>query len=131
VYIDRNDIKLLPAGGLVWDPSSIWHCEFIFPRPKIARRFNTMANHNVWGYVSGEYGGGSWTIIRAADYTDSFDYNDIRVMLGMEWIPETESGRMGFVEVGYVFNRELIYVSLNPPSLELDSTFMVRAGVVF
>lgn len=131
VYIDRNDIKLMPAFGVIWDPSPDRHWEIFFPRPKLACRLTTLANHNLWWYVAGEYGGGAWTIIRDAGFTDSFDYNDIRALLGVEWIPETESGATGFFEVGYVFNRELIYVSLSPPSQELTDTFMLRGGFAF
>ena len=40
-------------------------------------------------------------------------------------------GLRGFVEVGYVFNRELFYVSQVPPPFELDDTFLIRGGVAF
>ncbi len=131
IYIDRLDVKLLPAGGLVWDPSPDRHFEFIFPRPKLARRLTTLANHNVWGYASGEYGGGSWTIVRDNDLRDQFDYNDLRVMLGVEFIPEANSGMSGFFEAGYAFERELIYRSGSPAVLELDDTFLLRGGIAF
>jgi hypothetical protein len=134
VYIDRNDIKLLPVGGVVWDPSPDAHYEIVFPRPKLARRWIALANHQLWYYVAGEYGGGSWTIIRnpgPMEFVDSVDYNDIRVLLGLEWLPETQSGLRGFLEVGYVFERELFYVNRTPHVLELDDTFMFRGGIAF
>jgi hypothetical protein len=133
VYIDRNDIKLLPVLGVVCDPSPDAHYEIVFPRPKLARRWMALANHNLWYYLAGEYGGGSWTIVRdgPTDFVDEVDYNDIRVLLGLEWLPETQSGLRGFVEVGYVFNRELFYVSQVPPPFELDDTFLIRGGVAF
>jgi hypothetical protein len=133
VYIDRNDIKLLPVAGVVWDPSPDAHYEIIFPRPKLARRWVTLANHNLWYYVAGEYGGGSWTIVRAGppEFVDAVDYNDIRVLLGLEWLPEAQSGLHGFLEIGYVFERELFYVSRAPDDFELDDTFMFRGGIAF
>jgi hypothetical protein len=131
LYIDRNDIKLLPAGGLIWDPSEDRHWEIFFPRPKFAQRLSTVGNHNVWAYLAGEYGGGAWTIVREAGFTDSFDYNDFRMMIGAEWIPIAKNGPSGFFEVGYVFKRELVYRSLLPPSLDLPDTFMLRGGFSF
>jgi hypothetical protein len=131
IYIDRNDIKMLPAGGLIWDPGPDRHYEFFFPRPKLAHRWTTLANHTLWYYVAGEYGGGAWTIVRDAGFVDAFDYNDLRALLGLEWLPEAQSGMRGFVEVGYVFNRELFYVSQAPPPVELDDTFMFRGGIAF
>jgi hypothetical protein len=134
VYIDRNDIKLLPVAGVVWDPSPDAHYEIVFPRPKLARRWIALANHQLWYYVAGEYGGGSWTVVRnpgPMEFVDSVDYNDIRVLLGLEWLPETQAGLRGFVEVGYVFERELFYVNRTPNVLELDDTFMFRGGIAF
>ncbi|MDX1961843.1 MAG: hypothetical protein SFX18_01740 [Pirellulales bacterium] len=136
IYINRNDIKLLPAGGLIWDPSRDQHWEIFFPRPKIAWRLSTVGNFNLWMYVAGEYGGGAWTITRTSfdgttEFNDDFDYNDLRVMLGFEWIPETKSGLSGFIEAGYVFNRELYYVSLVPERFDLADSFMIRGGFSF
>ena len=134
VYIDRNDIKLLPVAGVVWDPSPDAHYEIVFPRPKLARRWIALANHQLWYYIAGEYGGGSWTVVRnpgPMEFVDSVDYNDIRVLLGLEWLPETQAGLRGFAEVGYVFERELFYVNRTPNVLELDDTFMFRGGIAF
>jgi hypothetical protein len=130
VYLDRLDVKLLPAGGIFWTPNPDARYEIFFPRPKLAQRITTIGNSNIWGYVSGEYGGGSWTIRRIAG-NDQFDYNDLRVMLGIEALPETLSGWHAYFEVGYVFNRELIYRNLPPPEFDLNDTFMLRAGVTF
>jgi len=131
LYIDRNDIKLLPAGGLIWDPSEDRHWEIFFPRPKFAQRLSTVGNHNIWAYLAGEYGGGAWTIVRDAGFTDSFDYNDFRIMIGAEWIPIPKNGPSAFFEVGYVFKRQLVYTSLLPPTFDLPDTFMLRGGFSF
>jgi len=131
LYIDRNDIKILPAGGLIWDPSEDRHWEIFFPRPKFAQRLSTVGNHNIWAYLAGEYGGGAWTIVRDAGFKDSFDYNDFRAMIGVEWIPIAKTGPSGFLEVGYVFKRELVYTSLLPGTFDLPDTFMLRGGFSF
>lgn len=128
-YIDRNRIKLLPAGGIHWRPNAEWDAYIVFPNPKIRKRFVNIGTSQWWWYVSGEYGGGNWTIERADGAADSVDYNDIRVILGLEW--ETQTQARGHVEVGYAWNRELVYRH-NPPSVaNLDETVMVRLGVDF
>ncbi|HEY2826420.1 MAG TPA: hypothetical protein VGJ04_02380, partial [Pirellulales bacterium] len=63
-YIDRLEIKLLPAVGVLWTPNPDSRYEIFFPAPKLAHRCATVGNHNVWGYIRGEYGGGAWTAER-------------------------------------------------------------------
>ncbi|MCA9234966.1 MAG: hypothetical protein KDA44_05825 [Planctomycetales bacterium] len=129
-YLDRNVVKLLPAGGVHWKPGSEWDMYLVFPNPKVRKRFVNISSSQWWWYVSGEYGGGRWTIERADGSPDDFDYNDIRVIGGLEW--ETQTQAHGYVEVGYVFNRELVYArTLMPPSVTLDETVMVRMGFDF
>lgn len=132
MYIDRNNVKLIPAGGLLWQPTPYTRFDIFFPSPKAARYLTTLGTQDIWGYVSGEYGGGTWTIERANGDKDSIDLNDFRVMLGLEWgLSELlRSGkRIGFVEGGYIFERELKY-KLNPgDDIDLKEAFMVRAGI--
>jgi hypothetical protein len=128
-YLNRNDLKLLPAGGLVWQPSPQIKCDFIFPNPKLSRYLSTMGNADVWWYVAGEYGGGAWTIQRADGSGDRVDINDIRVKLGLDWM--NQRNWRGFLEVGYVFEREVVYV-VNPlDSFKPRDTFMAAAGFSF
>lgn len=134
-YLDRNHIKLLPAGGVFWRPTPEWDMWLIFPNPKIRKRFHNLGQAQWWWYVAGEYGGGSWTIRRsddgpAAGAEDNIDINDIRVMLGLEW--ETQTRAHGHFEVGYVFDREIRYAETNLPSVyNLDDTVMLRLGFDF
>lgn len=125
-YLDRIDLKLLPAGGLFITPNENLRMNLFFPRPKISRRIPNIGNTEVWAYVAAEYGGGSWTIRRTAGFSDQVDLNDYRATVGLEWIGVR--GVTGFAEVGYVFQRELIYRSTDPLDAELGDTFMFRAG---
>lgn len=129
-YLDRNDIKLLPAGGIHWRPNSEWDAYLVFPNPKVRKRFVNIGSSHWWYYFAGEYGGGRWTVQRASGMADDIDINDIRVIFGFEW--ETQTQARGHVEVGYVFEREILYARTNmPPRYELDDTVMVRAGFDF
>ena len=129
MYLDRNKVKILPAGGFVWQPSSQVRFDILFPNPKLTQYLTTVGQSELWWYVAGEYGGGAWTIERADGTSDRIDINDIRVMLGLEWMGQRGMG--GFVEVGFVFEREVIYVVDPGDSFDPDDTFMVRAGISF
>ena len=132
-YIDRNDLKLLPVAGIVWDPSPQKHWEIVFPSPKLACYATTTGNTQVWWYVGAEYGGGAWTYDRTdwpdAGASDRVDINDIRVFVGIDWF--NLNRWHSFAEVGYVFNREIVDVLVPEESTELEDTIMIRAGIHF
>jgi hypothetical protein len=128
VYLDRVDIKILPVAGVHYRPTPDWDMYMVFPNPKIRKFLAAVGTTKWYGYGAGEYGGGSWTVARQTT-NDRIDYNDIRVIGGLEW--ETQSQIRGHVELGYVFDREIIFVSGDPPNFKPDDTIMIRAGVDF
>jgi hypothetical protein len=128
-YLDRVNVKLLPAVGFFWTPTEAVRYEIFFPYPKIAWRLPQLGNTEVWAYVRAEYGGGSWTIDRSAGFADQVDINDIRFVTGLEW--QMLKRTHGFLEIGYVFDRELAYRIDPTDDLQLDDTFMLRAGIGF
>jgi hypothetical protein len=128
VYLDRVDIKILPVAGIYYRPTPDWDMYLVFPNPKVRKFLAAVGNTKWYGYAAGEYGGGSWTVARQTT-DDRIDYNDIRVIGGLEW--ETQTQIRGHVEVGYVFDREIIFVSGDPPSFTPNDTIMLRAGVDF
>jgi hypothetical protein len=60
--------------------------------------------------VGAEYGGGSWVMDRRDGSSDQADINDVRSFLGFEWMGPRRV--TGFFEVGYVFQREIVYRSI-------------------
>jgi len=127
-FLDRVDIGLLPAGGVLWQPNPRTKFDIYFPSPKLACYLTTMGNTEVWWYVNAEIGGGSWTVARPGAGDDTrMDINDWRAGGGVEWTSQTKC--RGFVELAYVFNRELVFASGTPASQDLDDTYMVRAGL--
>lgn len=139
IYIDRLDYKLLPAGGIFWDPNPQTKLEAFFPKPKFSHYLTTMGNQDVWWFLGAEYGAGSWTIERIArpelgipePYADQVDINDIRLFGGFEWGPEhllRTGNRIGFVEAGWVTDREVLYRNRPHDSFHLRDSFMIRAG---
>ena len=130
-YIDRVDLKLLPAFGVLWEPNPQTRWDIFFPAPKIANYWTTVGNKQVWWYVGGEYGGGSWTIDREEEpmegIRERMDINDIRIYAGLEcW---NLNRYYAFAEIGYVFNREIVFYRVPEDSMNVDDTVMVRGGI--
>jgi hypothetical protein len=142
-YLDRVKVKLLPAGGIVWTPNDEIYFNILFPNPKIAKRLTIWGNTEWWLYGAGDYGGGSWTIKRdtgfgpgvpdwkhPADGTyTQFDYNDIRVAVGLEF--KTLRQMEGHLEVGLSCSRELIYRDQLPPAYYPTNTVYLGAGLSY
>ena len=131
IYLDRNRIKLLPAGGLVWLPRPTTRLDIFFPEPKLSTYFATFGNLDTWMYASAEYGGGAWTIKRADNSNDEIDINDLRVMVGFEFGQSAaiqQGRRNAFVEIGYVFDREIRYQANPMDNLTLKDSIIFRAG---
>lgn len=128
LYLDREDIKLLPVGGVIWNPDPDTSYELVFPRPKLAKRLHVECNRETWAYIAGELGGGSWAIERADGSDDVFAYRDLRAILGIE--RKICKGPVARLEVGYVFAREIEYAS-STPDFEPDDTVMLRAELGF
>lgn len=143
-YLDRLAIKLLPAGGILWRPNQQTRFDIYFPKPKLAQYLTTIGNTDVWWYVNGEIGGGSWTVQRDEVVLTNLvggrtvsqiggdrrvDINDYRIGGGLEWTCQT--GLRGFAEVAYVFQRELVFASGPIAKQDLADTFMLRGGLTY
>lgn len=131
-YLDREDVGILPVGGIIWKPNDEWEFKLVAPRPEIARRVYWFGQFGEqvkdWLYVAGEFGGDTWAIERADGTPDTFTYRDFRVLLGLE---RKAIGTLdGWVEVGYVFGREIEYDSPTP-DISPSDTFLLRAGVTY
>jgi hypothetical protein len=131
IYLDRNSIKLIPAGGILWQPNPYTRFDLFFPQPKFSRYCRTIGTRDVWWYLAADYGGGSWTIKRTDGTSDSVDINDLRVMSGIEWgaSDAMRAGRrVAFFESGYVFNREIEYRFNPQDNIKPEEGFMFRLG---
>lgn len=130
-YIDRNQIKLLPAFGVLWVPNQDTRWDIFFPEPTFAHYLTTCGSADVWWYLTGYYGGGAWTIENVDGSDDNIDINDIRIMLGFE-TGRNDLLRQGFrsffFEVGYAFNRELVYRYNTAASIDLNDSLVFRTG---
>jgi hypothetical protein len=126
VYLDREDIDFLPVGGVIYTPTPDWKFDFVFPKPRAAWRYGCEGEYSTWWYVAGEFGGGSWAVERVGGAPDLVTYSDWRVSIGQEIKRGKDS--IAWLELGYVFQRELEYKS-GTPDFEPGDTIMFRAGV--
>lgn len=128
LILGRSDYPALPAGGVIWKPSDEQRYEFIFPRPKFARRIHVDCDREQWLYVMGEFGGNTWAYDRPNDIADKFTYSDYRLNFG--WQHVAPGGLNGRLELGWVFHREITLLSGLPGSTPPD-TFLIRGELSY
>lgn len=129
VYLDREDIMLLPAAGMIMWFSEGSRLELIFPKPKFTYRIEKDEAKERWLYVSGEFGGGSWGIRRGtAGVDDIATYSDLRLIGGVE--TKHTNGMISQFEIGYVFSRKLEYKS-DIGNYDISPTGMLRYQLTF
>lgn len=127
-YFDREDVKALPIGGVIYTPCDDVRWEMIFPRPRYARRYYRSCDCESWWYLAGEFGGGSWAIERTGGVDDVVTLSDYRFLIGNE--TKLNGGASRLFEFGYVFGREIQFRG-PPPTVELDSSFILRGAITF
>jgi len=131
MYLDRNRIKFLPAGGIVWTPHDDVRFEILFPDPRLAVRLPGYSTTEWWLYARGEYGGGAWTVKPLPAWPLNpikVDYNDLRVAVGLEF--KTVRELNGLLEVGVAFEREIFYPIL-PLTFRPDPTVFVGGSLAY
>lgn len=128
LYLNRDNIRVLPAGGLFWKPTPDFNFELIFPKPKIATRVNVGAGYEDWIFVTGEFGGNTWAILRDNGTPDKVTWADYRLMTGYE--RRVDGGGGYRLEVGYVFGRTLEYAS-GIGDFDPHDTILIRGGITF
>lgn len=128
LYLDRWDMKYLPAGGLIWTPTDNWHFDFLFPIPKAAWRVYATPQSEWWVFAAGEFSNETFAFERSPDTFDQLAIRDWRAFAGVELKRDGGSGVR--LEGGYVFNRSVEFRSM-APALELEDTYMLRAVVAY
>ena len=108
IYLDRNQVKLLPAVGFTWTPNATSRYDVFFPAPRAMWRFGQTRRHAWWGYVAGEYGGGRWTFRtvnanQTNGFVQNFDYNDIRISLGTSGFLLPQPAFLGILKLATLF----------------------------
>jgi hypothetical protein len=128
LYLNRDNVSLLPAGGLIWTPADWARFEILFPKPKFALRCNVGPGFEDWVFGTAEFGGNTWPIIRAGGFQDDVTYLDYRLLLGVE---RKLNGGAGYrLEAGYVFGRSIEFAS-GTGDFDPQNTFILRGAIAF
>ena len=128
IYLDRRDVNILPAGGLLWTPSDDQRHEILFPRPRFAWRVSESDKAAQWVYVAGEFGGNQWAVERDNGANDVVVYHDYRLLFGWERKP-ADLGMSWRLETGWVTGRLVEYYITDTADYHPSDTFLVRAGL--
>lgn len=128
VYLDRNDVNLLPAAGVIWKPNSGVRIEAVIPRPGAFFRYRRTPRFEDWFTIAGEFGGGQWAVERADGADDVLSSRDYRIVSGIER-KNLVGGAGGIVEFGYVFGRKYEYYQSDTPDFEPGNTLLARVGL--
>ena len=128
VYLDRDDVSLLPAVGLIYQPNDTMKFDLTLPKPRIYLKTASEGDVEEWFYLGGEFGGGTWAITRADDSDDVVTLRDFRLVLGSE--SKDGQGARDYFEIGYVFSRDVEYRS-GVGDYSPGSTLMLRGGFVY
>lgn len=128
IYLDRYDVDILPAGGLLWTPADDRRFELIFPRPRLAWRIAERPQASHWLYLAAEFGGNQWAMESTTGRDQIIVIRDYRLLAGWERRP-ADLGMSWRVEAGWVTGRQVEYYLSDTPWLKPSDTFAVRAGV--
>jgi hypothetical protein len=128
IYLDRYDVNILPAGGLLWTPADDKRFELIFPRPRLAWRVAENQRAAQWLYLAGEFGGNQWAVRRDSGANDVVVYHDYRLLFGWERRP-ADLGVNWRVETGWVTGRLVEYYITDTADYHPSDTFLVRGGL--
>jgi len=127
IYLGRDDVKMLPMGGLVFTPNDWSRFEAIFPNPRASLRLRANEFFEDWLYTGADfYGGQTWSIERADHSLDRVTILDSRAVLGYE--RRRQGGAGWHLESGWVFDREVRSHNDSGEDFRPDPTYYFRAG---
>ena len=126
-YLDLEQTEILPAGGVIFEPNPDTQIDLYFPRPQIRLRVDQEESGDQWLYFRGEYHGSAWAIERTAGNADLVSLTEYRATVGLESIPSDKEESSSFLEVGFLFNRDLEYRS-GVGNFQPNDTIVIRLG---
>lgn len=128
-YWDRVNDQVLPYGGLVYTPNSVFEARLLFPRSDISFFLGAPWGVPQWLYVAGEYHIEAWEVANPVPgglSTDQMEIEDWRVLIGVRseyW------GVSSFLEGGWVFGRHADFKNTVGADYDIESGFIARFGM--
>jgi hypothetical protein len=136
IALGRNDLPVVPAVGVIFQPHLGLRYELTMPRPRIAYLVRDNGPRQQWAYIGAGLNGGTWGYERANGENQQLTYGDWRLLVGWESVPTPKPGmpftlgRKFAAEAGYVFARKFEFEQ-HSADIDLDNTLMVRATMSF
>ncbi len=126
MYLGRDDVKILPAGGIVVTILPDTQIELLMPKPRISQRISSHDGWDQFVYAGFElFGGDSWAVTRPDNSYDTLTYRDFRFLIGHE-VRGPKAFR-NVCEIGYVFARKIEFRN-SPETLAPGGTLLLRLG---
>ena len=136
IALGRNDLPVLPAVGLIYQPHERLRFDLLMPRPRVSWLVAENGDRQQWCYIGAGLNGTTWGVQRDDGTDDQLTYGDVRFVVGWESTPTREPGvpftrgrKMG-VEVGYAISRDFEWESTET-KIDLDNTLLVRGSISF
>ena len=132
----RSDIPVLPAAGLIFQPSDRLKINLMMPEPRISWCLEQRQQRQLWGYIGGGINGGNWAFERSDQTSDQLNYREWRVVAGWEVTPIQEAGVFRPVgqtfqfEIGLALGREINFKT-DLPDISLGNALLIRNGARF
>jgi hypothetical protein len=123
-YLDRDDIGILPVGGLVWRPGPDFRLDLVFPDPRAFVQLSDSCRL----FLHGGFGGGTWAVERVTEADDLATYFDLRIGIGLEH--SDDDGDWHAAEIAYLFDRKLEYAS-GRGDYRPNGTVMIRSVITY
>ncbi len=136
IALGRNDLPVVPAVGVIYQPNDALRWELLFPKPRLAFLLVDNGPRQQWGYIGAGINGSTWGIERSNGTDDQLTYGDGRFVLGWESTPTPEPGlpftrgRKMIAEIGYAFSRDFEFEH-DMTKIRLDDTLMVHVALSF
>jgi hypothetical protein len=131
-YLDGAWNKVVPVVGVMYTPTDDVEYQIVFPTPRVAWRLASSpipGRDERWVYIGVEYANSAWAFQQTSGAEDELAYRDFRLLLGFE--RKLAGGISNRFEVGYVFNRDIRVASISSNDIDMDNTFLLRAGVSY
>ncbi|MGQ0635531.1 MAG: hypothetical protein ACT4QC_13025 [Planctomycetaceae bacterium] len=128
-YWKRVSDILIPYAGIVWTPSDYWEFRLLFPKSRISYFLGNWGGAATWVYGGVEYNVEAYQIdLKAPNGDDEkIQIADYRALLGLRG---EAGGVTGFVEVGWVFARDVKFLH-GTPGFDINTGFISRLGLRF
>ncbi len=129
MYWDRVHDRVLPYGGVVWQPDQLWEFRIMYPESQVKLFLGNYMGHAKWLYARVEYHSEAYQVELdggLGPIDSQIQMDDWRATIGLQ----SDNGySASFIEAGWVFDRETHVRGFS--SFNVGSGFMARAGLRF